>query len=97
MRAQAPPHLKARYDEAAAPAIAALRSFNQFLETDLMNRHADWRLGSSKYAQKFRYVIATDQPPDKVLEAAEQQMQSIRDEMYRIAVEINGGRPAPEA
>ena len=67
MRTQVPPDAKARYDEAAAPAIAALRSFTQYLQTDLMNRHADWRLGSTKYAQKFRYVIATDQPPDAVL------------------------------
>jgi uncharacterized protein (DUF885 family) len=93
MRAQAPAHVRARYDEAAKAALQALRSFTQYLQTDLAHRQADWRLGSTKYAQKFRYVIATDQPPDAVLQAAEQQMESIRQEMYRIAVEMNGGRP----
>ena len=93
MRAQAPAHARARYDEAAAAALEALRSFTQYLQSDLMHRRADWRLGASKYAEKFRYVIATDQSPDTVLQAAEQQMDSIRKEMYRIAVEMNGGHP----
>jgi uncharacterized protein (DUF885 family) len=94
MRTQAPEHLRPRYDEAAKTAIDALQSFTIFLRSDLINRTSDWRLGPEKYAQKFRYVIATDQPADTVLSAAEQQMDSIRDEMYRIALQMNGGRPS---
>ena len=55
-----------------------------------MGRTTDWRLGSSKYGQKFRYVIATDQPPDQVLAAAEADMKTTRDEMFRIASQLNG-------
>lgn len=94
MRTQAPADSRARYDEAAKLAIEALKSFTQYLRSDLLYRTRDWRLGHDKYAQKFRYGIATDQPADAVLAAAEQQMESIRTEMYRISVEMNGGRPS---
>ncbi|HYP08326.1 MAG TPA: DUF885 domain-containing protein [Bryobacteraceae bacterium] len=99
MRSNAPQLSRARYDEAAAPALEALRSFNDFLKNDLMRRTADWRLGRDKYAQKFRYALATDQTPETTLAAAEQQMQWMRKEMYRIALELNGGKavPGPEA
>lgn len=95
MRTQAPAGARTRYDEAATPAIQALKSFTQYLRSDLMHRDRDWRLGHDKYAQKFRYGLATDQPADAVLAAAEEQMDSIRDEMYRISLEMNGGRPSP--
>ena len=78
-----------RYDEAAGPALDSLHRLKKFLESDLIGRTTDWRLGSSKYGQKFRYVIATDQPPDQVLAAAEADMKTTRDEMFRIASQVN--------
>jgi uncharacterized protein (DUF885 family) len=91
IRKQTPDELRAAYDEAAGPALAALRRLTEFLRTDLINRRADWRLGPGKYDQKFRYVIATDQPSERILAAAESDMKSTRDEMYRIASQLNGG------
>jgi uncharacterized protein (DUF885 family) len=91
IRKQTPDELRAAYDEAAVPALAALRRLTEFLRTDLINRTADWRLGPGKYEQKFRYVIATDQPPGQILTAAEADMKSTRDEMFDIASQLNGG------
>ena len=93
MRDQAPQQLRGDYDQAADTALKSLRELKKYLESDLMNRDYDWRLGADNYAQKFRYVIATDRPVDKILSAAEQEMQTTREEMYRIALELNGGRP----
>ena len=90
IRKQAPEELRASYDEAAGPALDSLHRLKKFLESDLIGRTTDWRLGSSKYGQKFRYVIATDQPPDQVLAAAEADMKTTRDEMFRIASQLNG-------
>jgi uncharacterized protein (DUF885 family) len=91
IRKQAPAELRAPYDEAAGPALNALRRLTKYLQSDLMGRTTDWRLGAGKYDQKFRYVIATDQPPDQVLAAAEADMKTTRDEMFRIASQLNGG------
>lgn len=93
MRNQAPQPLREEYDQAAGTALKALQEFKNYLESDLMSRDYDWRLGAENYAQKFRYVIATDQPADAILATAERDMQTTREEMYRIALELNGGRP----
>jgi uncharacterized protein (DUF885 family) len=94
IRNAAPPDMRSEYDLAAKPALEALRSFTKYLQSDLMMRDYDWRLGSEKYVQKFRYVIATDQPPDTILAAAEAEMTTTREQMYRIATELNGGHAA---
>jgi uncharacterized protein (DUF885 family) len=91
IRKQAPEELRASYDEAAAPAVAALRRLTKFLQTDLMGRTTGWRLGTDNYHKKFRYVIATDQPPEQILSAAEADMAATRDEMFQIASRLNGG------
>lgn len=95
LRYQAPASLRASYQQAASPALEALRRFNRFLENQLLFRGYDWRLGPAKYAQKFRYVLATDQTPEQALAAAEQEMGNTRQEMFRIASQLNTGQPAP--
>lgn len=85
LRDGCPPALRARFDEAATPAVRELRAFNEWLRTDLANRQYDWRLGSDLYAQKFRLALATDQTPARVLAAAQQAMQTARQQMFEIA------------
>jgi uncharacterized protein (DUF885 family) len=90
LRKQAPDELRAAYDEAAGPALDSLRRLTKFLQSDLMGRTTDWRLGAGNYDKKFRYVIATDQAPDRVLAAAEADMKTTREEMFQIASRLNG-------
>ncbi|MCP5115019.1 MAG: DUF885 domain-containing protein, partial [bacterium] len=85
LREGAPEELRDDYDKAAETALAALRSFNEFLDNDLAKRISDWRLGAEHYAPKFRYVLATDSTPEQVLADAEAEMKAVRDEMLKIA------------
>ncbi len=89
LRIAAPAELRARYDAAAQPALEALRVFSKFLGSGLSARSVDWRLGASNYAKKFHYALATDQSPQQVLAAAEQEMRATREQMFRIAAQLN--------
>ena len=88
LREAVPQGQRAAYDAAAKPAIDALREFNEFLARELSKKNYDWRLGPDKYAQKFRYVIATDQTPDQVLASAEEEMKNVRQSMANIAQQL---------
>jgi uncharacterized protein (DUF885 family) len=89
LRQGAPAELRADYDKAATTALAALRSFNDFLKNDLAKQQGDWRLGKEKYASKFRYVIESDQAPEQVLAAAEQELRSVRKQMFDLALPLH--------
>jgi uncharacterized protein (DUF885 family) len=83
--------LKAQYDEAAPPAIAALNDFSHWLQNDLGKRPSKltWRLGKELYDQKFKLVMETPVTPQEVLADAEQDMKSVRAEMLQIALPLH--------
>jgi uncharacterized protein (DUF885 family) len=83
--------LKAEYDKVAPPAIAALKDFSQWLQSDLAKRptHATWRLGKELYDQKFRLVMETDVTPEQVLADAEEGLRSVRAEMLELALPMH--------
>jgi uncharacterized protein (DUF885 family) len=85
LRANCPPELLNDYSQAAAPALDALRGFNIWLDTTLSKKTADWRLGKKRYAQKFRFVLATGKTPEALLEEAEADLAKTRDEMVLLA------------
>ena len=60
------PALKSRFDMVAPLAISALKSFNDWLTSDLAKRKTErtWRLGKQFYHQKFRLVMQTDITPE---------------------------------
>jgi uncharacterized protein (DUF885 family) len=83
--------LKAQYDEAAPPAIAALNDFSRWLQNDLGKRPSKltWRLGKELYDQKFKLVMETPVTPEQVLADAEQDMKAVRAEMLQIALPLH--------
>ena len=83
--------LKAQYDEAAPPAIAALNDFSRWLQNDLGKRPSKltWRLGKELYDQKFKLVMETPVTPEQVLADAEQDMKLVRAEMLQIALPLH--------
>jgi uncharacterized protein (DUF885 family) len=85
LRAAAPRAQRAAYDTAAAPALQALRDFNDWLEQTLAMRTSDWRLGAERYEQKCRYVLATGRSPAELLAAAEADLQAVRAQMAQLA------------
>jgi len=89
LRAGAPEETRADYDKAASTALAALKAFSEYLKNDLAKQQGDWRLGKEKYAKKFRYVLETDQTPEQVLTAAEQQFKEMRQEMFKLSLPLH--------
>ena len=85
LRAAAPPALADAYAQAAAPALAALREFNQYLATTLAAHASDWRLGADNYERKCRYVLHTERTSAQLLAAAEADLEATRAEMARLA------------
>ena len=83
--------LKAEYDKVAPPAIAALKSFSEWLRDDLAKRpsHRTWRLGKELYDQKFELVMETDVTPEQVLADAEEGLRSVRAEMLDLALPMH--------
>ena len=82
-RKECPEQLRPSFEKAAGPALAALRGFNQWLETDLLKRPADWRMRPDLYERKFELVLG--QKPTQVLAAAEQALKDVRAEMAKLA------------
>jgi uncharacterized protein (DUF885 family) len=89
LREGVPAELRAEYDRAAAPALDALRGFNQWLKDDLSKRTSDWRLGADKYAAKFRYTLGTDRPAAEVLAEAEADLKRVRKQMWDLALPLH--------
>jgi uncharacterized protein (DUF885 family) len=85
LRKDCPPALRARFDSAAAAALAALRDFNRWLEGDLAKRTSDWRLGKERYDKKFRFALAIGKSPDQLLAEAEADLERVRGEMATLA------------
>jgi len=85
------PKLKGEYDEVAPPAIAALKSFSQWLQDDLGKRPCSrsWRLGKELYDQKFRLVMETDVTPEQLLANAERDLKAVRAEMLQLALPLH--------
>jgi len=89
LRDSAPPELKDEYSRAAAGALDALRAFNTYLREDLIKRTGEWRLGKVKYASKFRYALSPDTTPELLLFAAESDLRSTRQEMWKLALPLH--------
>jgi uncharacterized protein (DUF885 family) len=85
LRTNCPAPLLHDYEQAAAPALDALRGFNIWLDTSLSKRTADWRLGQRRYAKKFRFVLATGKTPETLLNEAEADLAKTRNEMVQLA------------
>jgi uncharacterized protein (DUF885 family) len=84
--------LKAKYDQVAPPAIAALKNFSKWLREDLGKRTSRlaWRLGKEFYDQKFRLVMGTDLTSEQLLADAVEELKAVRAEMLRIAMSMHG-------
>ncbi|HXN73924.1 MAG TPA: DUF885 domain-containing protein [Candidatus Acidoferrales bacterium] len=83
--------LKAEYDKVAPPAIAALKDFSKWLQSDLAKRPSrlTWRMGKEFYDQKFKLVMETDVTPEQVLADAEEGLRSVRAEMLDLALPMH--------
>ena len=88
IRAKIPPELKTRYEAASRKALAALHSFDDFLQKDLSKHTYDWRLGERLYERKFALALATGDTPSQTLQDAETKMAAIREDMRKQATQL---------
>jgi uncharacterized protein (DUF885 family) len=88
LRAEVPEAQKADYGRAADRALAALRDFNKFLADVLSKKTSDWRLGKEKYAEKFKFVLASGKTPEQLLTEAEADLKATRAEMEKLAAPL---------
>ncbi len=84
--------LKAKYDQVAPLAIAALKDFSKWLREDLGKRPSrlTWRLGKEFYEQKFKLVMETDLTPEQLLADAVEELKAVRAEMLQLALPMHG-------
>ncbi|MEZ4363769.1 MAG: DUF885 domain-containing protein [Kofleriaceae bacterium] len=83
-------------------AVAALKSYQKFLETKLMARaDGDWRLGAELYGKKFPLALQTSLPMDDVIARAERRFASAKRELFATARKLHGAlwpkEPTPPA
>ena len=90
IRGVVPDELREAYEKAAAPAMAAMHKFQDYLKTSLAGRNqADWRLGKDLYARKFRSVLESGVEPDVVLANATEDLGRVRAHMLELALPLH--------
>lgn len=76
---------------ASKPVVAALKEYQQFLESDLLPRaHGEWRLGREKFARKLEMVLNAGLTADAVLADAESEFARVERDLYVIARQVWG-------
>jgi uncharacterized protein (DUF885 family) len=89
LRKDVPESLRSSYEQAAGPALDALRQFNLYLKNEMSKKPGDWRLGKEKYSRKFRYALATDKTPEQVLAEAEAELTAVRRQMFETSLPLH--------
>jgi uncharacterized protein (DUF885 family) len=80
---------RAALQAAARDVVVCLKSYQQFLESELLPRaDGDWRLGPAKFAQKLALTLQNDQTADQVLAEAEREFERVQNEMYALARQL---------
>ncbi len=97
LRQAAPPELRTAFDEAAGPALAALKAFNEWLARDLSGRPAEWRLGADWYRRKFHLALGTASTPEAILADAEAALEAVRAKMLELALALDRLASQPPA
>ena len=90
IRAAVPGDLANAYARAAAPALAALHNFQDYLKDSLSRRNDyNWRLGSDRYTRKFRATMEAGVEAVNMLTAAERDLQKMRAQMLALALPLH--------
>jgi uncharacterized protein (DUF885 family) len=78
-----------QFKAAAAPGIAALKSYQEWLEKEALPKaNGDWRLGRERYARKLDLELEGAFPADEVLAEAEAEFARVQRDMYVVARQL---------
>ena len=78
------------FERVAADVLHTLDDFTRWMDTELIKKTSDWRLGADKYAIKFGPALGLGQTPRQVLADAEAELQKTREEMVATARPLYG-------
>ena len=83
--------LESQYNKTAPVAIAALKDFSAWMDSDLAKRTTDrtWRLGKDWYAKKFRFSMETSETPEQLVSAADAELNRQRAQMLELALPLH--------
>jgi uncharacterized protein (DUF885 family) len=88
---------KAAFAKSNAAVIDALKSYGEWLKSDLLPRsNGDYKLGADTFAKKLRYDEMVDIPLDRLLEIAFDDLHKNQAEFARIAKEIDPAKTPQE-
>jgi uncharacterized protein (DUF885 family) len=74
---------------AAAPVVACLKEYQQFLEKELLPRaDGEWRIGKEKFARKLELELDAGISADQLLADAEAEFARVERDMYVIARQL---------
>ncbi|HEX8558560.1 MAG TPA: DUF885 family protein, partial [Pyrinomonadaceae bacterium] len=84
---------RAEFHEANGQAAAALRSYRDWLERELLPRsNGDFALGAENYRRKLLYEEMVETPTAALLREGERQLRETQDQMRAVAEEVAPGR-----
>jgi len=84
------PAIKAEFAQSNAAVMAALRSYGQWMTSDLLPQsHGDFRIGAETFSRKLLYDEMVDTPLDHLLEIGLANLHKNQAEFTRIAKEVD--------
>jgi uncharacterized protein (DUF885 family) len=87
-------HVLGDLADASAEAAASLRSYAEYLETDLGPRsRASFRLGRERFEEKLRLDEGVALGSDRLLAIAMRELRETQEEFRRVAGRVDGGDP----
>jgi uncharacterized protein (DUF885 family) len=83
------PGMRAKLAPARKRAIAALESYGDWLQHDLLPRsNGDFRIGKENFRQKLRYALDSDLTPEQILGSAEAELNATQQTMLETALPL---------
>jgi len=83
------PALKAEFTASNAAVVAALKSYQGWLKTDLLTKsNGDFRIGAETFSKKLQYDEMVDLPLDKILEIGWADMRQNQERFRQVAKEL---------
>jgi uncharacterized protein (DUF885 family) len=80
---------KDEFVKSNAAVVAALRSYGEWLKSDLLPRsHGDYRIGAATFSRKLLYDEMVDTPLDRLLEIDRANMKQNQEQFKRVALEL---------
>ena len=91
------PALKGEFAKSNGATIAALKTYGDWLKTDLLPRsNGDFRIGAENFSKKLKYEDMVDTPLDRLLQVGLDDLHKNQAELRRVAKEVDTSKTPQE-